>query len=137
MKFPFMITTIKRQLCLLFIFFTVGITGYAQPSEQFIKVIVAPDHPDWIYKPGEKVKFNISVLQNGNAIKNTGVKYEIGPEKMDPVKKDSLVLANGMLTIDGGTMNNPGFLRCIAIATINNKSYRGLGTAAFNPQSIE
>ncbi|MEP7372213.1 MAG: acetylxylan esterase [Chitinophagaceae bacterium] len=109
----------------------------AQPMEQFIKVIVAPDHTDWTYTPGEKVKFNITILQNGNALKNAAVKYEVGPEKMDPVKKDSLVLANGTLLVDGGTMKTPGFLRCIATVTVNDKSYRGLGTAGFSPLQIE
>jgi cephalosporin-C deacetylase-like acetyl esterase len=132
-------TSVKRRLRLFFIFLSISIThfSYAQPVEQFIKVIVAPDHADWLYKPGEKVKFSITVLQNGNAIKNATVKYEIGPEKMEPAKKDSVVIANGTLTADGGTMKEPGFLRCIAIATVNNKTYRGLGTAAFDPQLIE
>jgi hypothetical protein len=79
--FPVFILTIVINVC------------FAQPAEQFIKVIVAPDHPDWTYAPGEKVKFNITILQNGNALKNTVVKYETGPEKMDPVKKDSLAAA--------------------------------------------
>ena len=112
-------------------------TIYAQPAEQFIKVIVAPDHADWNYTTGEKVKFIITVLQNGNAVKNAVVKYETGPEKMQPVKKDSLVLAYGTLVIDGGTMKEPGFLRCIATTTVNNKTYRGLASAAFDPSKIE
>jgi cephalosporin-C deacetylase len=111
--------------------------GSAQPVEQLIKVIVAPDHADWVYHTGEKVKFTITVLQNGNAVKNSAVKYEIGPEKMDATKTDSLVVTNGTLVIDGGTMKQPGFLRCIATATINNKTYRGLGTGAFDPQLIK
>ena len=110
---------------------------YAQPTEQFIKVVVAPDHADWTYAPGEKVKFTVTILQSGNVLKNAVVKYEIGPEKMDPVKKDSLLVANGTLAVDGGTMKEPGFLRCIATAIVNNKSYRGLATAAFNPLKIE
>ena len=109
----------------------------AQPTAQFIRVIVAPDHTDWTYKPGEKVKFTITVLQNGNVLKNAIVKYEIGPEKMDPVKKDSLVIPNGTITVDGGTMKNPGFLRCVAWAYLNEKAYRDLATAAFNPLQIE
>src|SRR5688572_32865979 len=96
-------------------------TIYAQPAEQFIKVIVAPDHADWNYATGEKVKFTITVLQNGNAIKNAVVKYETGPEKMEPAKKDSQVLANGTLIVDGGTMKEPGFLRCVATTNANNK----------------
>ena len=111
--------------------------SFAQPVEQFIKVIVAPEHTDWTYSKGEKVKFTITVLQGGNTLKNVAVKYEIGPEKMVPLLKDSLVLANGTTSIDGGTMQEPGFLRCIATAMVNNKVYRGLGTAAFNPLTIE
>ena len=110
---------------------------YSQPTEQYIKVVVAPDHIDWTYSPGEKVKFNITVVQSGNVLKNAVVKYEIGPEKMDAVKKDSLLVANGTLLIDGGTMKEPGFLRCVATATVNNKPYRGLATAAFSPLKIE
>ncbi len=111
-------------------------TSYAQPPEQYVKVIVAPDHSDWIYTAGEKVKFTITVLQNGNPVKNAVIKYEIGPEKMDPIKKDSLSLGNGSLVVDAGTMKDPGFLRCIATTTINNKNYRGLATAAFAPLQI-
>lgn len=29
-------------------------TLQAQPAEQFVKVIVAPDQADWTYKTGEK-----------------------------------------------------------------------------------
>ena len=122
---------------LVFLFIGFTTYNYAQPVEQFIKVIVAPDHSDWKYTIGEKATFHITVLQNGNALKNVVVKYEIGPERMDPSKKDSLLLANGMLTTDGGTLKEPGFLRCVATTTIDNKTYRGLGTAAFDPQLIQ
>ena len=42
----------------------------AQPVEQFVKVVVAPDHSDWLYKTGEPVKFSITVLKDGNPLKN-------------------------------------------------------------------
>ncbi|MBW7890630.1 MAG: acetylxylan esterase [Chitinophagaceae bacterium] len=111
--------------------------GYGQPAEQFISVVVAPDHTDWTYQPGEKVKFTISVFKSGNLLKNTVVKYEIGPEKMAPEKKDSLQVKSGTLTVDGGTMKTPGFLRCIATAIVDGKNYRGLATAGFNPEQIK
>jgi len=111
--------------------------GYAQPTEKLIKVIVAPDRADWTYKTGEKVKFTVSVLQNGNPIKNVKIRYEIGPEKMEPVKKETLNLATGIQTFEGGTMATPGFIRCIAIAEINGKEYRNLATAGFNPNEIQ
>lgn len=108
----------------------------AQPTEKFVKVIVAPDRVDWTYKPGEKVKFTITVLQNGNPVKDARVTYQIGPEKMNPNKEDSATLSKGTITVDGGTMKTPGFLRCIATAVVDGKEYRGLATAGFDPLKI-
>lgn len=125
------------RLFLLLIFVFTIIFCQSQPAEQLIKVIVAPDHADWTYKPGEKVKFTITVLQSGNVLKNAIVKYEVGPEKMEATKKDSISVPTGVLNIDGGTMKIAGFLRCIATAYVNGKAYRGLATAAFNPLQIE
>jgi cephalosporin-C deacetylase-like acetyl esterase len=126
----------NRFITVLFLSFVINFS-YAQPVEQFIKVVVAPDHSDWTYKTGENVKFTITVLQNGNILKNVLVKYETGPERMEAPKKDSLQLPNGTLVVDAGTMKEPGFLRCVAFAMVNGKSYRGLATAAFNPLQIE
>ena len=110
---------------------------YAQPAEQMVKVVVAPDHSDWLYKTGENVKFSISVLQYGNPVKNAVIRYTIGPEKMDPTKKDSLALPNGILTVDGGTMRTPGFLRCVVTAKLDGKEYTKMATAGFDPLNIK
>ena len=112
-------------------------TVNSQPVEQMIKVVVAPNHPDWLYKTGEPVKFSISVLQYGNPLKNAVVRYSIGPEKMDPVKKDSLALSGGELTVEGGTMRTPGFLRCTVTAFVEGKEYTRSATAGFDPQLIQ
>ncbi|MEQ1585363.1 MAG: acetylxylan esterase [Cyclobacteriaceae bacterium] len=109
----------------------------AQPSTSFVKVIVAPDHTDWLYKVNEPVKFTITVLKDGNPLKNVTVKYQVGPEKMEPVKKDSLVLAKGILSLPSYTLKNSGFLQCIATAFYEGKEYRGLGTAGIDPLSIK
>ena len=109
----------------------------AQPRVERIKIIVAPDHTDWTYKVNEKVKFNISVLQDGNPVKGVKLFYQTGLEKMEPTKRDSVVLASGITTIDAGTLKSSGFLRCVATVKINGKEYRGLGTAGFDPLAIE
>lgn len=109
----------------------------AQPVEQRVKVVVAPDHADWTYKINEKAKFTITVLQDGNPVKNVKVRYEIGPEKMEPTKKDSSALSAGSLSVDGGTLKGAGFLRCTAWAKVEGKEYRGLATAGFDPLMIK
>ncbi len=127
---------IAARLLLLFTVALCSANSYAQPAEQLIKVVVAPDRPDWTYATGEKAKFTITVFKSGNVLKNAVVKYEIGPEKMDPNKKDSLSLPSGTLTIDAGTLKTPGFVRCVATAIVDGKSYRGLATAGFSPSQI-
>ena len=110
--------------------------GFAQPAGQIVKIVIAPDHNNWTYHTGEKVKFSGTVLQYGHPIKNARVYYEVGPEKMEPVKKDSMNLPDGKFVIEGGTMNAAGFLRCIVTAEIEGKRYRALATAGFDPETI-
>jgi cephalosporin-C deacetylase len=127
----------KNTKVILFLFlFSISKHNFAQPLERLVKVIVAADHSDWTYKKGEKVKFTLSVFKNGNLVKDAKVRYEIGPEKQTPIKKETITLATGTQTIDAGTMEVPGFLRCIAIAEVDNKEYRNLSTAGFDPLQI-
>ena len=125
------IKSVVRRL-VLFIALLQGIT-----HAQFVKVIVAPDHTDWTYKTGEPVNFKITVLKDGNPLKNISVKYQVGPEKMEPVKKDSVVLANGVFAVPAVTLKIPGFVQCIATANFDGKEYRGIGAAGFEPLAIQ
>ncbi len=126
-----------KRLLSIVLLLVVTLYADAQPREQRVKVIVAPDHADWMYKTGQPVKFSISVLEDGNPVKDAAILYEIGPEKMDPTKKDSLKLPTGMLTVDGGTMKTPGFLRCTVRAKVDGNEYTNMGTAGYDPLSIK
>ncbi len=126
----------KLNLTVLFFLF-LTVLSYGQPSEQLIKVIVAPDHSNWEYKLGEPVTFSISVLQNGNLLKNAVIQYELGPEKLTPVKKDSLMAASGNLRVSAEGMKTPGFLRLVANAYLDGKQYRGMATVGFEPLKIQ
>ena len=57
----------RFSLILLLLLF--GTATFSQPVDRFVKVIVAADHGDWLYKKGENVKFTISVYKNGNLVK--------------------------------------------------------------------
>jgi hypothetical protein len=54
------------------------------------KINVTADHSDWVYQLNEKVKFKVSVTQNGVLLNNVKISYEIGPGKMTPVIKQSI-----------------------------------------------
>jgi cephalosporin-C deacetylase-like acetyl esterase len=109
----------------------------AQPVERLVKVIVGMDRENWIYRSGENVNFSIAVYRNGNLLKDARVRCEIGPEKMPATKQETLTLKTGMGNLAGGTLSSPGFLRCIAIVEVDGKEYRGLATAAFDPEKIQ
>lgn len=125
----------KRFLLLFFLFRTADLL--AQPVERLIKIVVTPDHADWLYKVGEPVRFNVVVYRNNVPLKGARLRYEIGPEKMEPTKKETVTLKDGTLVLDGGTMRTAGFLRCIATVEVDGKEYRGLTTAGFEPQTIK
>ncbi len=132
--------TLKFSTCTIFIISQILATAFflnAQPREQFVRVVVAPDHSDWQYKTGERVKFNISVLQFGNPLENVKLEYEIKPEKMEVLISDNIELKSGKITIDGGTLKKPGFLRCWAYVVVNGKKYTGLATAGFDIDQIK
>lgn len=52
-----------RFLLLLIAFVSMQIVAWGQPQERLVQVQVTPDHTNWLYKPGEKVKFKVAVLK--------------------------------------------------------------------------
>lgn len=109
----------------------------AQPVEKLIKIVVAPDHADWVYKPGEAARFQVSVLKNSEPVQNVKIKYEFGLEQMVPTKRDSAVLKDGQFRIDAGTLKDAGFLRCKVSAMVDGVRYENLATAAYSPEQIK
>lgn len=90
------------------------------------EIKVTADHADWVYAPGEPVKFNIA------AKPGTAISYSIGLEMMRPPQQKATIPESGTLTLDGGTLKEPGFLRC----TVTADGERGLATAGFSPEKI-
>jgi cephalosporin-C deacetylase len=110
-------------------------TAFAQDQ---LSIGIEADHQDWVYKPGEKPEFTITILNNGKKPQNVKVRYQIGPEKMLPFKSDSLVLDNSSdFVLKGFTMKTPGFLRYTITAEVNGKTVRTTATAAFSPEQIK
>ncbi|MBL9203055.1 MAG: acetylxylan esterase, partial [Opitutaceae bacterium] len=93
---------------------------------------ITPDRPDWKYAPGEPVKFHVSLP---GATEGIAVRYRLGPEMM-PAEERAATVPPAGLTIDGGTLPEPGFLRCVVTAELGGKTVRALATAGFAPEQI-
>jgi cephalosporin-C deacetylase-like acetyl esterase len=102
-----------------------------------VRVRVSPDRPDWLYSPGQQVRFRVTVTLDEYPLTGAEVKVRIGPEMMPPTIEKTLAMSAGGLTVDGGTMKEPGFLRCIATVNYGGKTYRGIGGAGFSPEAIQ
>ena len=107
-----------------------------QPFSRVV-VTVTPDHPDWTYQTGQPVRFRIDVVRDGHQVVGATVKYGIGPEMLPPVTQATAIVAAMPLTVAGGTMDSPGFLRLVATAEVDGRTYRGVGTAGFAPERIQ
>lgn len=122
---------------LLVLFISFAELSFAQIPRQYLDISVSPDKPDWTYQVGEKVEFIVSITQSGRPIAVENVRYFVKEEKMEPIQEGPLELKDGMAIISSSGMKTPGFLRCEVFATIEGKEYRGLGTAAFEPEKIQ
>jgi len=134
--------TLKPNSAILFLLFiTLAISfsnhALAQIPRQFLEISVVPDRADWTYKTGQNVEFSVSITQSGVPISVENARFVVMEEKMDPIKEGKLNLKEGKAKLDKFTMKEPGFLRCEVYATIDGKEYKGIGTAAFEPEKIK
>lgn len=114
----------------------IGTCAYAAPETEFIKVNVAPEHKNWLYEIGENVKFDVQVTRNSVPVDDVRIRYEISEEMMPARKTAEMTLPDGTMTIDAGTMDKPGFLRCNVFAEYNGKTYNGVATTGFQPEEL-
>ncbi len=129
--------SIARILRLTFAFlFLFVLLSPAQEHTGQVRVLVVPDRPDWTYSLGQQAGFRISASRDGHPLSNVNVTYRIGPEMLEPLVSETAALPSAGLEVSG-TMKEPGFLRCIATVKLDGKTYRGLGTAGYNPGAIQ
>ena len=124
-----------RTFFLLILLF---VSGEMQAQERLgnYQIRVVPEKADWTYELNQKAKFQISVTLDGHPVSGLPLKISCGPEMMPPTIEKNVATTIQTLTIDAGTMKEPGFLRCIASFEKNGKTYRNLGTAGFQPELI-
>ena len=124
-----------KKLSALLFFCVLAMSVSAQIQGRNIVVSVAPDHQDWNYEVGEKVKFTVQVLKSGTLLNNVPVSYEAGPDMYPDTKKENVTLKDGTMTWTG-QMKQPGFYRLKVTATVGGKQYEGVAKAAFSPEKI-
>ncbi len=116
---------------------SLALPAVAQDRIGTVQVMVSTDRADWRYEPGQPVRFRIAAVQDGHPLSGVKVSYRIGPEMVAPTVEQTVELPAEGVVAEGGTLREPGFLRCIAEVEHNGRTYRGLATAAFAPERIQ
>ena len=109
---------------------------FAQIRGNEVRVTVSPDHPDWRYDLNEKCTFTVQVWKAQNPMEDVTIDYELGPEWYPTEKKQGVRLKDGQLRLSG-KMGVPGFLRCQVTAHVGGRTYEGMATAGYAPESLQ
>lgn len=113
----------------------------AQPREELVKVIIAPNHTDWTYDVGEQAEFSISVLRNNIPLKDVAVDFKIetdpGYREIQISNEGRKPLKNGRVTLKTKKIKTAGFLRCTASVEVDGKTYSSYTTVGFSPDKIK
>lgn len=114
----------------------VGLHGHAYRVSDLIEVRVSPDVGSWTIPTGADARFRIAVTDSNIPVEGAVIEYEISEDLMTPRKTGTTTSHDGMTVVDGGTMDNAGFLRCKATAHVGGKTYTAYGTIGFDPAKI-
>jgi len=102
-----------------------------------VQIQVAPERPSWTYRVGEPVRFKVTVTADKHPLGGLPLTYRVGPEMLPAKEQQAVLPSDGTpLLIDGGTLNEPGFIRCDISMEFGGRSYSGRGTAGLSPDEI-
>ena len=135
---PFVIAALGVALSSMAVFAVTPITPVPRQASlrvAAVQVRVVLDHRDWTYELGQPAKFTVFVTADNQPIDNVSVSYSVGRE-MTRITERMAVVPIGGLMIDGGSLSEPGFLRCTVSCEVAGKTYKGVATAAYAPDSI-
>jgi len=98
-----------------------------------MKIQVATDRQDALYKCGEQVTFKVTVTKNGQPVTADKVVVRLSNDNMKTISSREMDLArSNAITVDG-TLPVPGFLRCDA----SMDKIRGVAAAGLEPEKIQ
>jgi len=137
LDFGLVILMMKKLFTTFCLIFVATFAAFGQESLGTYQIRIAPDRDSWIYELNEPAKFEMAVTLNNRQVSGLSVKYSCGLEMMKPTVEKTMTTTAQPVMIDGGTLKEAGFLRCIATFEKGGITYRGVGTAAFRPDLIK
>ena len=121
---------------IFFFLFPLLLCYSAYSQKDSLSVELKTDSKDWLAKVGDSICFEVVVKKHGNIVDNCSIKYEIAPDMMPAMYKDSIPECKGYFKSSKYTLNTPGFLRCMVEVVLDRKPYKRLCTVGFDTEMI-
>lgn len=97
---------------------------------------VTASHDDWLYTLGERARFTVRVVRNGQEVPGARVIVTAGPERMKPERVDTMTAPPGGIRLEAG-MTRPGFYRVTAVAEVDGTRLTEMATVGFDVDAID
>src|SRR5690606_20095821 len=106
----------------------------AQSDE--IEIVLRTDEADWLYNVSDTAYVDMSVLLNGQYAKGIDLQYEIGIEGLKPTSTKKISLNDSVYRLSLGTLDKPGFIRCVVTVDYQGEKYIKRVTVGFDVDDI-
>jgi cephalosporin-C deacetylase-like acetyl esterase len=108
----------------------------AQQQTPVYELKVATDRPDAMYKQGENVKFQVTLLKDKQEVHQGDVSYRLDKDTMNP-QLGKLSLSQEP-TVISSKLDEPGFLRCVVTYKVDAETtLTTVAAAAIDPLQIK
>lgn len=112
-------------------------TAENYPYRSDVLWVTVPDHPDWLYKTGEKANVEVQFYKYGIPQDGLAVSYELGDDMMPSDARGTVTLKNGKAVVPVGTMKEPGFRDCRLTTKVDGKTYSHHIKVGFSPEKLQ
>lgn len=103
------------------------------PSDAVLQVSL--DRADWTYAVGQAATFRVKFNLAPYPAEGVAITYRLGPDMLEGAERTVTVPEQG-LSLPAPALAQPGFVRLLVKATVQDKVQEGRATAAFSPQNI-
>ena len=127
---------VYKLLLVFFFLCSLQLNAQYNRDKSFVTIQIQPDKADWVYRVGEEVKLNVSVIKDNFSLAKQKLTYSWGQE-MKTLKEDAeLNTDNGVKQIKLKGLNKPGFMTFKASVIVDAKTYENYITVGFEPEKI-
>lgn len=131
----------KTNIILLFAaaLLSAPVFGQGSASATMVDVRINPTKGSWDYRAGERIKMAVSIEKNELPLPDVEFVYEAGPELVAPTTKGRASTRDGrdgVVTLDLGQMDEPGFLNLDVRVKVDGVDYRGWKTVSVDRDKI-